>query len=165
LLPVIERELRMRARQGATYWGRCGAAAIASLFAVYSAGRFTSMLSSAAAGTATFTSLSWLGLLVACASIAVTADSISDERREGTLGLLFLTKLRTFEVVWGKLVAAGLSGLFALIGAVPALALALLYGGVSGGQIFRTALALFGILFVLRRARQRLRRELHRPGS
>ena len=100
--PVLEREPRMRARQGTFYWSRCVAAAVASLLAVYSAGNFGGILSSAAVGSATFATLSWLGLLLAFAAFAVTADCLSVERRQGTLGLLFLTELRT---VWaaGKL--------------------------------------------------------------
>jgi hypothetical protein len=148
LFPVIARELSIRSRQGTTYWARCGAAGLATLFALYSLGTFAGALSSTAAGSATFASLSWLSLLVACASIALTADCLSVERREGTLGLLFLTRLRTIELVLGKLVAAGLMGLFALIGALPALALALLSGGVTGGQVARTALSIISLLFV-----------------
>jgi hypothetical protein len=145
---VIERELRMRSRQGTMYWGRCGAGAIACLFAVYYAGSSAGTMGPASMGTAMFAFLSWLGLLAACAFYAVTADCISLERREGTLGLLFLTGLRTMEVVGGKLLAAGLTGFFALIAGVPALALAVLSGGVTGGQVIRTALSLLAILFV-----------------
>ena len=34
-----------------------------------------------------------------------TADCLSEEKREGTLGLLFLTDLKGYDVVFGKLVA------------------------------------------------------------
>ncbi|HQU46125.1 MAG TPA: hypothetical protein PK867_25150, partial [Pirellulales bacterium] len=42
----------------------------------------------------------------------LTADCISSERREGTLGLLFLTDLRGHDVVLGKLVVAGLGAFY-----------------------------------------------------
>src|SRR5207244_10625552 len=87
-------------------------------------------------------------LLAACASFIATADSISAERREGTLGLLLLAGLRNREVISGKLVAAGFTAFFALLGALPALSLALLWGGVTGAQIARTGLAIVSIFFV-----------------
>jgi ABC-type transport system involved in multi-copper enzyme maturation permease subunit len=145
--PVIERELRIRARQGSTYWARYGAAGIGMIFVLHFASGFGTRAGSAS-GSATFTALSWVTLLAACGSFAVTADAISSERREGTLGLLLLTGLHTAEFISGKLVSAALTTVFAIIGALPALALGVLWGGVTGGQIFRTGLAILAILFV-----------------
>ena len=95
-----------------------------------------------------FSALAWLGLLLACASAAATADSISSERRDCTLGLLFLTDLSSSDVLFGKITAAGLTSIYALIGFVPTLALALLHGGVTGGHVARTSLALLNLIFV-----------------
>jgi len=47
------------------------------------------------------------------------ADSISRERREGTLGILLLTRLKTFDVVLGKLCSAGTTTYYALFGFAP----------------------------------------------
>jgi ABC-type transport system involved in multi-copper enzyme maturation permease subunit len=71
-----------------------------------------------------------------------TADSLSQERREGTLGILFLSNLRGYDVVAGKLVAAALSVGYGLLAFAPALAIPILAGGVTGGEVTRTALAL-----------------------
>ena len=71
-----------------------------------------------------------------------TADCLSRERREGTLGLLFLTNLSSGEIVVGKLLSSILGTVYPLIGLIPILSLPLLGGGVSGGHLWRTALAM-----------------------
>src|SRR5438874_387779 len=148
LLPVIDRELRSRARQGATYWARYGAGGVAIIFALHFTSTVNNRPGVVGAGSATFVSLSWVGLLAAGAAFIATADSISAERREGTLGLLFLTRLRAYEIVFSKLAAAGLTALFSMLGALPAMALAVLWGGVTGGQIARTGISLLAMLLV-----------------
>ena len=76
-----------------------------------------------------------------------TADCLSEEKREGTLGLLFLTDLKGYDVVFGKLVATSLNGFYAVLAVVPILALPLLLGGVTGGEFGRMALVVVNTLF------------------
>jgi hypothetical protein len=64
-----------------------------------------------------------------------TADSLGRERRDGTLGLLFLTDLTGWDVVVGKLFAAGMATWFQLMAVVPVLTVPLLLGGVGGVQV------------------------------
>jgi hypothetical protein len=59
------------------------------------------------------------------------SDSISRERREGTLGFLFLTDLGASDVVLGKTAATGLVPLYTLFGMFPAFAICVLVGGVQ----------------------------------
>jgi len=146
--PVIERELRMRARQGATYWARCGVAAMAGIIGIQEMVLASSSSGPTTVGPSTFQAVSWLGFLIACICSLVTADSLSRERREGTLGLLLLTELRTHDVVLGKLCAAGLTAWYALIGFLPALSIVVLAGGISGGEVVRTALALLNTVVI-----------------
>jgi ABC-type transport system involved in multi-copper enzyme maturation permease subunit len=148
VLPLVERELRVRARQAMTYWARCAMAAMATLVAVQSTLVYAGALGATALGSATFTAVSWLGFVLACGSALVTADSVSCERREGTLPLLLLTKLKGREVIFGKLAAAGLVVACALVGCLPTLGLALLAGGISGASMVRAELALMNALFV-----------------
>ena len=75
-------------------------------------------------------------------SLRQTADSISQERREGTLGLLLLTDLRGRDIVLGKMLPAALHTVYAVLAMVPVLGLALLMGGVTGGELARTGIAL-----------------------
>ncbi len=76
-----------------------------------------------------------------------TADCLSEEKREGTLGLLFLTDLKGYDVVLGKLAATSLNGFYAVLALVPVLALPLLLGGVTLGEFGRMALVVVNTLF------------------
>jgi hypothetical protein len=54
--------------------------------------------------------LTWIAMF-ACLLMGLggTADCVNQERREGTLGLLFLTNLRRYDVVLGGLASTGLN--------------------------------------------------------
>ena len=70
----------------------------------------------------------------------LTADSINREKREGTLGLLFLTPLTPMGVVTGKCFVHGLRGLTLFLTMLPILALPVLLGGISAFDVFMAAL-------------------------
>jgi hypothetical protein len=85
-----------------------------------------------------------------CLSAGLTADCISAERREGTLGLLFLTNLNSAEIMAGKFCSTALSSVYGLMAIFPMLSLPLMIGGITFGQVTRTVLGLLGgILFAL----------------
>lgn len=85
-----------------------------------------------------FASLSSVFWLVCLASgIFLTADCISREKREGTLGLLFLTDLKGYDIILGKLVSSSWMILMILIGVMPVMALCVLMGGVTGRDVVR----------------------------
>jgi hypothetical protein len=65
----------------------------------------------------------------------LTADCISRERREGTLGLLFLTRLRGTDIVIAKSVAQGLLALTICVAVLPVLAIPFLLGGVGWREV------------------------------
>ncbi len=142
--PVLERELRVASRRPATWrlrlaTGIVGAVATAACFWFYGGLGGASM----AAGSALFTTLG-----IACGAWAMiagcqrTADSIGRERREGTLGLLFLTDLSGWDVVLGKLAAAGCEIAYQLLALVPMMAIPLLVGGVTLSALGMLLLAL-----------------------
>jgi hypothetical protein len=77
----------------------------------------------------------------------MTADCLSREKRDGTLGLLFLTKLRGHDIVGGKFISrTGQTGYF-LLAAMPALGFTMFLGGVRGRDFLYMALALMNALF------------------
>jgi ABC-type Na+ efflux pump permease subunit len=82
------------------------------------------------------------------AGIRATADSLSEEKREGTLGLLFLTDLRGYDIVLGKMAATSLRGFYGLLAIFPVLALPLLVGGVTSGEFWRLVLVLLNTFFL-----------------
>src|SRR6185436_10237494 len=79
--------------------------------------------------------------------LRATADCLSEEKREGTLGLLFLTDLKGYDVVAGKLVANSLNSFYGLLAILPVVAVALLMGGLTGLQVGCAALALVNAMF------------------
>lgn len=76
-----------------------------------------------------------------------TADCISREKREGTLGLLFLTNLNSAEIVAGKLCANALAAVYCLLAIFPILALPLMAGGITFDEFFRVVVAEVNALF------------------
>ncbi|MDA7511513.1 ABC transporter permease, partial [Verrucomicrobia bacterium] len=82
------------------------------------------------------------------AGVFYTSDCLSAERRNGTMGLLFLTRLKSYDVTAGKLTAHSLSSIYGLVATIPILALSVLFGGVTDQQFVRTVLALFNCLFL-----------------
>lgn len=139
-LPIVERELRVRARRGATHWARF---ALALVLALISLSYFSSgSLQPAAIARSVYIWLITASFLLACAACALTADTLSGEHREGSLGLLFLTDLRSWDVTLGKLASSALSAIYAALGLIPILMLPLLAGGVSGGEATRSGLAI-----------------------
>jgi hypothetical protein len=94
-------------------------------------------------GNALFGVLTWLSLAAALsAGLFLTSDCVSEEKREGTLGLLFLTSLRGYDIVAGKLLATSIRGFHALLAIVPVLAITLLMGGITGLRFAKTSVAL-----------------------
>ena len=82
------------------------------------------------------------------AGVLLTADCLSEEKRDGTLGLLFLTDLKGYDVVLGKFIAMSLNAIYGLLAILPITGLPLLMGGVTGGEFWRMNLALLNALFV-----------------
>ena len=149
-LPIVERELRASARRAFTYWSRPSTALVALLiFGAYQIiFEFLPAGIGISAGQLEFASLKWLTFVFACATgVFFTADSLSEEKREGTLGLLFLTDLHGHDVVLGKLVSHSLRAFYGVLAVLPALGLTLLVGGVTGLEFARASLVICNTLF------------------
>ena len=147
-LPIVQRELRVSARRWSTYWVRTWIALLVILASVWI------VLASVdeppqAVAQYLFYSVTG-GALLYCLLIGVrtTADCLSEEKRAGTLGLLFLTDLKGYDVVAGKLVANSLNGFYGLLAILPVVGLALLMGGLTGTQVGCAALALVNTMFL-----------------
>src|ERR1035437_2387559 len=148
-LPIVNRELRVAARKRSTFWLRVVAALTAlvigsgcMLFSLVPGFGTFQM------GTVLFKVLTWLCLAAGLsAGLFFTSDCLSEEKREGTLGLLFLTDLRGYGVALGKLLATSLRGFYALLAVLPILSITLCMGGVTGAQYWKSALALVNALF------------------
>lgn len=148
-LPIVRRELLVAARRRATFRIR----SLGALIAVVLGGLF--MLphliggTSSGGGATLLRLLGALGLGLALSSgPMLTADSLSREKREGTLGFLFLTDLHGYDVVAGKLAALILIPLHGLLASFPIAALTFCLGGVTAGELGRLQLVIANSLFL-----------------
>jgi len=127
--PVIEREMRTQARYGFTYLLRVISASallvVALVFAAqYGFGPKMGSLLFSYLNCALFVSI-WVLVPL------LSADCISRERREGTVGLLFLTPLKAREIVLAKGLVHGVRSLSLWLAVLPILTIAFLLGGVT----------------------------------
>ena len=142
VLPVIIRELRSQSRQPLTHWLRIvgGLSVVGAILAAFwslgilkpQAQRFALPNLVQTFGTTLFGKMNlfiffaiWLFVPLA------TADTLSRERREGTLPLLYLTELHSFGIVVGKAFVHALRSISLFATMSPWLLLPLVFGGVS----------------------------------
>lgn len=146
-LPIVERELIEASRRRGTYWIRLAAAAVGLLI-----GGWVMLMmqreAPAALGIVLFVAISIASLLY-CLFVGVfrTADCLSEEKREGTLGLLFLTDLKGYDIVLGKLFATSLNAFYGVLALFPVMAIPLLVGGVTVTEFWRVVMVSLNILF------------------
>ena len=147
LLPIVGRELAVRARGRANYWTRF-CVGLAGVLLCLQSMESAAWATPAMMGSFVFNGIVGAAFLVSCSACLLTADAISAEWREGTLGLLFLTRVKVLDVLLGKLASIGIAWLCALIAFLPVLVVPVLAGGVTGGESLRKALGLLDSLFL-----------------
>lgn len=150
-LPIVERELRVAARERKTYWVRVLVPAGTVGLLCYFFSGYLRWHNLSDLGRELLHFLACTTLLVGMlAGVVVTGDALSREKRDGTLGLLFLTHLTGWDVVLGKLTAASTRVFFGVLALVPLLMFSLLLGGTTPAEVGRIALALLNaVLFSL----------------
>ena len=148
LLPILGRELQIRARGQANYWTRCCVALAGVLICIESMQFNVLGTPPSRMGLLVFNGIVAAAFLVSCSACLLTADAISGEWREGTLSLLFLTRVRVLDVLLGKLGSIGVAAVCALLAFLPVLMVPVLNGGVTGGEALRKALGLLDALFL-----------------
>jgi ABC-type transport system involved in cytochrome c biogenesis permease component len=146
-LPIVERELRVASRRKSTFrirdWTALFAMGVTFLFLIFAA-----LSQSRGSGRMMFRILTgFAAALSLVTGVLLTSDCLSVEKREGTLGLLFLSNLKGYDVVFGKFAARSLNAFYGLLALLPILAISLLLGGLTGGEFWRAALALVNGLF------------------
>jgi ABC-type transport system involved in cytochrome c biogenesis permease component len=145
-LPVVERELRVAARRRGTYWSRLAAGILGWAVAawVLTAASDIGMQN----GAVVFEVLAALVFIYAAlAGLLATADCLSEEKRDGTLGLLFLTDLKGYDVVFGKLASTSVKTICGVMAVAPALAVSIVLGAVTQGEVVRVMLVAVNLLF------------------
>jgi ABC-type transport system involved in multi-copper enzyme maturation permease subunit len=128
--PVVSRELLAEARRPFNYWLRV-------LTAGFVGFAFTTMIFEGGGvlmdrGAFLFNELnSVLFYSILILVPIMTADCLSREKREGTLGLLFLTPLTARDIILGKMITHGLRAFTLVLSALPLMALPSVLGGVT----------------------------------
>ena len=148
-LPIVQRELLIASRGIGSWLWRWIVAIVAVVF-----GGLWLLLASINQGGGPgmqgdffFAILSWACFGYCLLSgLWTTTDTLTREKTEGTLGLLFLTDLRGYDVVLGKMFTGSLRSFYGVLAVMPVLALPLLMGGVTNAQFWRTVGALLIIL-------------------
>jgi hypothetical protein len=149
LPPIIERELRVASRRAATYWGRVGAAAAGVMIVCFVLLAQVQVARPGVAGQFTFRLLAAVGALVVVTSVLrLSSVAFAREKREDTLGLLFLTPLRPIEIVSGKLLSTALPAFYEFVAVVPLLSVPMLMGGVTAADFALLVLALANWVFL-----------------
>ncbi|HEY0549489.1 MAG TPA: ABC transporter permease, partial [Verrucomicrobiae bacterium] len=148
LLPIVARELRVISRRSTTYWTRFTFGVLAIVVGGIA---FAALIKKSAhdTGFGMFVCLSVIAFIYSLIAGALsTADCVSEEKREGTLGLLFLTDLKSYDIVLGKLAASSLTGVYGLLAIFPLLGVPLLLGGVAPAEFWRVILVCVSNLFL-----------------
>ena len=139
MLPIVQRELQTAARHPKLYRRRFFSWSVIFFLVcmVVPTGSRNGQ------GSEAFQFLTTLTLVLCLLEgLRKTADAITIERREGTLGLLFLSTLNGWDIILGKLTSAAIRSLNTLLVFVPVLAVTLLLGGTTGGEFWRSILLL-----------------------
>jgi ABC-type transport system involved in cytochrome c biogenesis permease component len=140
--PVISRELRSAARQPFTYNLRVAGVAL-SLVTIFLTGSFAMSFANQQ-GLRLLEGIHFTLFWATWVLVPLgTADCLSRERREGTLGLLFLTPLKARDVVAAKGVAHALRALTLWVAVTPILMIPFLMGGVTWRFVVYSASIIF----------------------
>ncbi|HZV33870.1 MAG TPA: hypothetical protein VFB72_04770 [Verrucomicrobiae bacterium] len=144
VFPVIERELRVQSRLWFTYLIRVlGALALLCVFLWFGAvNGFPPHVGGRLFGWLNCTMMVSIWVLVPL----TCADCISRERREGTVGLLFLTPLKAREVVLAKGMVHGIRSLSLLLAVLPMMTISFLIGGVTWKEAVLSAMVNFNCI-------------------
>ena len=140
LPPIIERELRRMSNQPKTYVAR----------SIFAAAPFFFILGAIAASNGR-EALKIVAMIAGClahfAGGLSVARAIIEERRQGTLPILYLTPLTPVEMIGGMLSTHLAVAFSHLMSVVPAMAVSIAVGGVSAWEVAIIALTLVNAVF------------------
>lgn len=148
MLPIVERELRVGARNPVLFRDRIKMPLVGAVILLILMWITRHGMPIQAIAKPMF-NFCFYGLFASSlmAGIHFTADAISSEKREGTLGFLFLTDLRGYDVIFGKLASSSIAGIYSSMGMMPLISIIFLFGGVEWEQVLRLVLTCGNTLF------------------
>lgn len=148
VLPLVYRELRSAMRRPNSHRIRVAAGAIGMGVSCWALMTSRNLGSGGSLGLVLLQIIASVALVCALLAGAIlTPDCLSQEKREGTLMLLWVTGLRPHEVVFGKLAAKLVIPFYTLLGLFPGFAICFVVGGVTGGECWRLLFVSLTTLF------------------
>lgn len=146
-LPLIFREFQVASRRKRTFVLRCVVGGFLMCMAlIFIVGTRLSG-GSQALGRQLLTTFAWqLFILIFAFVPALTCGCIAEEKKQGTLGLLFLTRLNSADIVLGKFFGKAFDVCLLVLTAVPFVFVPVLLGGVAWEQIFNVILCVVALV-------------------
>ncbi len=147
LLALFIRSLREVLRSRMSYWMLCATVGLIFLFLLGASASATAMT---APGLKFFESSLFIVLgFITLAGVSYFASAITEEKEEGTLGLLRMTDLDPLAILLGKGTSRLSGALLLLAATMPFTFLAVTLGGVSARQVVASYLCLGAYLILL----------------
>lgn len=145
ILALFVRSVRDDTRAKSLIWSRIGIAS-AVLISIMTANNRAS--AGGAAGLSFFATLVWMNFVaISVAGMSYFASSITEEKEEGTLGLLRMADLSPFAILLGKSTSRLVGGFLLLLVQVPFAMLSVTLGGVRMEQVIQCYSLLGAYLF------------------
>jgi ABC-type transport system involved in cytochrome c biogenesis permease component len=145
--PIFRRELNRAMRGRLIYGLRLGTVGIAVVIGIWLLKRGGTWQAGAAVGREIFNRVTWPAFILCLLSgVLLSSNLLCEERREGSLALLFLTPLKGVDVIIGKLGAIALLTSQIVLAVFPVTALCMVLGGVSAAEFARMIQVLMSTL-------------------
>lgn len=140
ILPLALREMRIAARSSRFYTNRLTGALVCLLISTVFYVLFQWIPMGSQRGSALVFIVGTITFYFAVFNaVNLMNDSLSRERREGTLGLLFLTHLRARDIILGKVVFGISLSMGVIMAMFPILSVSMLIGGVPGVTVLKVS--------------------------
>lgn len=147
LLVFPKAVLRTESRRLRTYILRLTVCVVIGLFLLQA---YEQQMWLGAAGLSYFTSITVINVIILLlAGISTFASVITEEKEQGTMGLLRMTPMSAPSVLLGKTVGRLLGVTSVLLLQLPFVVLAVTLGGVSLQQVFAVEIALLGFMVLM----------------
>jgi ABC-type transport system involved in multi-copper enzyme maturation permease subunit len=147
--PILIKELRATFRKWLFFWIFTGTLSLATVVILIAAFVMYSQISRGGTSTTQIGETIYAGLITTLTILlylllpGFCATFISGERAAQSYDILITSRLKPWEIVWGKTLAAGSYLSTFLLATLPLAAMCFLYGGITPGEILDSYLSLF----------------------
>ncbi len=146
-LTLLNRSVRGDALKSHAHWSRLLSVLILLILLFIAHFRSTYAITP---GLDFFRSMAHLGIALIClAGVGHFANSVTEEKEEGTLGLLLLANISPLAILLGKSTNRVLSAILIFAAQFPFALLSITLGGITITQIFATYISLAAFLFLI----------------